>query len=190
MRIAQALGILSSMLLAIPGCKVDEGSGNCVTFQDDISGQWVVEHHETGLLWMRCPIGQEFDEDSCSCTGEMTMMNLNDAMEACPAGFFFPSDEDMVSVICNLHSWGTEGCPEDVYDSCGECSICNGMFGDDQGQYPSSDLEPTNDPEWEGWMVSFWDFGIACHYWDWDDGSEYVWFNVRCVKDDPAGSDR
>jgi hypothetical protein len=146
-------------------------------------------HPETGLAWLRCPIGQTFDPDSCSCEGEPSLMNLNDAMEACPAGFVFPSDEDMVSVICNLHGWGTDGCPEDVYDSCGECSICDGMLGDDQGIYPSSDLEPYEDWGVEGWLVPFWNFGTGCHYSDWDDGVEHARFNVRCVKDCIVGGD-
>lgn len=175
--------VVSILLCVVFSCSEEEENGVCQVNEDADTQQYVIAHSQTGVLWLRCAIGQEWNDKSCKCEGEPTKLNLTDAMQACPEGFVFPSNQDMVSVICNYQgSAQTQTCPEDLYENCGQCSICNAMFGNDDGIYPSSDLVPQEDWGKEGWIVDIWDFGVACHYADWDDGVSSTMYNVRCIK--------
>jgi hypothetical protein len=116
------------------------------TYFDEELGQWVVRHEVTGRRWLRCPVGQEWNPGACECEGLPNEGDFGWARTACPEGFFWPSDYDFTSVLCNLvHNDGEAAC-DDHYSPCEECSVCREMFGADRGWYASSnsDLDRIN----------------------------------------------
>ena len=148
------------------------------TYFDAESGQWVACHPVTGLVWLRCPIGQVWSVSATACEGELSLLTFLEAEDACPVGFVWPSDDDMSTVLCNFSEEMIPECPEDHFDSCAECSICDLMFPGDTGYYPSSDAHQEGD----AYIVRVFNFETGCSTEDVDIGGTTIPYNVRCVR--------
>jgi hypothetical protein len=170
--------IESLLVIGILGQCCGDGSGGgeyCDAYLDENIGRYVVEHPSKGMRWMKCPLGQVWSSQKCACTGTATGMSFEEALEACPVGYGFPSSEDMSSVLAYIGL--TNACPEpEQYESCIESTICNHMFGDDTGVYPTSEYEEKE----EFFLTCAFDFANGCIYYDADQGNVY---NVRCIEE-------
>jgi len=188
MRIIIIAGVLLTMAaLPVIGCDDGEDEQSTCTEQgiattyDEASGQYLVEHPETGMRWVRCAIGQTWNTETCSCDGEPSLLTFADALSACPGGFVFPSDDDFATVLCNFSSDMIDECPAEHYDSCASCSLCDALFPGDTGYYPSSDYEWDADAGAGG--VRGFDFALGCASADYYSDEQYgAGWNVRCVE--------
>lgn len=172
---------------ALPSCDDGGDSATCsvgdgAVYHDETTGLYLVNHPETGRRWLRCPIGQEWSEDSCACEGETSLLYFAEAIGECPPGFVFPSDDDFATVLCNYSEAMIEECPAEHFDACAECSLCDLIFPEDVGYYPSSDYQ--FDVETGTGAVRGYDFGTGCSSEDYYDDNLYgpCW-NVRCVEE-------
>jgi hypothetical protein len=167
----ERLSILALLLaITIPGC--DEPRKDYEVYLDDETGQWVVDHPRTDAVWLRCPVGQEWNDESSRCDGAVTLLGFEEAKDACPQGFSWPGDDDFATVLCD---------PVDIsncdtqYGSCSDCARCRLMFEIDTGRYVSSSSEGQTGG------VTVYDFATGCA--DWGGNPESTNINVRCVKD-------
>ena len=156
---------------AIPGCDV---------YSDPETGQTVIKDSETGKTWLRCPMGQTWDEKTCSCIGTLKKYSLQESLEACPDGYQLPQNEDFRDVVCDEIE--PVVCDVKRYDACQECSKCVSLFGMDEGNYVTSDIETTD----EGWYINIWNLRNFCHIVDLVPNEstvqEGVGPYVRCIK--------
>jgi hypothetical protein len=183
MRITFVFALMGALCAVLAGCDDGEPQGGIAVRLDGETGQWVVDHPTSGLAWLRCMIGQSWNADAGRCDGEQTLFYLFDAVKACPAGFSLPTDADLASVICNYKGTGTVNCPLDEYDPCSECSVCVDLFGKDtDGWILSADMEKTESQGKDWWLTRVWDFKTGCATMDGDGGTDYLCYNVRCVK--------
>jgi hypothetical protein len=159
--------LVSSLVL---GC--DEPRRDYEVYFDDGTGQWVVDNPRTGAAWLRCPVGQEWNDDSERCDGVPGLFDFEGAQAACPPGFSWPGDGDFSTVLCD---------PVDIsncdaqYGSCSECARCRMMFEIDKGRYVSA-----SSGEGSG-GVTVYDFATGCA--EWGGSLDSTNSNVRCLKD-------
>jgi len=144
-------------------------------FQDEQTGEWVVKHPRNGRYWLRCDVGQKWDQKNKKCTGERVELVYTKAMNACPEGFMLPNNKDFATILCN---YGHDVDDRIKYDSCSECSICDRMFPDGKNIYYSSNTY------WSDEVNDY--IGFVFELW-----SGYVWYggptqdetaNVMCIK--------
>ncbi len=155
------LSILVLALLFTPlGCE-----------EDDAGDDWILDDTEipqagTDLVWLRCPLGQTWDE--VECRGTRQGMDLETAEVSCPTGYRLPTCQEFVGLLggcgsdvdggveefCNECSesdlgrceWVVEevvdGVVKEVVENycnqCSESSNCSSMFPLDNGWYWSS----------------------------------------------------
>lgn len=122
------------------------------------------------LVWLRCPIGQEYDGSACQ--GEAAKMNWKNARQACPHGFRLPVRRELIGLLGK--------CDSDVrhmkYGYCNKCEeskTCSAMFGHDQGRYWSTDTYAYFKKF--AWYANF-ETGIAIYDF------KTNLYNVRCLR--------
>ena len=85
----------------------------------------VIAQAEGGLSWLRCPLGQNWDGETCA--GEAKSMTFFEARGACPAGFKLPSAEVVLSLFSNCDqataSGGSGHCA-----ACQDSKACHAVF--------------------------------------------------------------
>jgi hypothetical protein len=126
-------------LSMLSSCDKEELCTKGVQYDED-TGQYVILDESTGETWMRCRLGEEWDEEGCTCEGEPTQVLIADAPDACPDGFILPSNEDFASILCNSLGGHTRMCPNEQYEKCKNCEDCRNLFGsEDEGIFLTSD---------------------------------------------------
>jgi len=99
------------------------------------------------LLWLRCPLHQEWN--GTACTGEMTKYNQDHALMACPVGFRVPTRDELINLLDDCNDRVVRG----SYGTCNSCkdsAACSQMFDAQEGYYWSSDIIN----ELEAWAAS------------------------------------
>ncbi len=76
---------------SVPGGCRDDVPATTPTATFTVHNDGTVTHHATGLMWMRCSLGQVWD--GSSCTGEATRYNWQDALQAAE-GYTFAGKSD------------------------------------------------------------------------------------------------
>ena len=184
--------IVQVVLCVLSGCETttgnddntDTGGGSCdgTAYLDENLERYVVCHPTTTDIWLRCPIGQNWNPKTSACEGEITQLTYLDAQDACPEGYGLPTNDDFSTILCNFSQTMISDCPADHYASCSECSICDLMFPTDTGQYLSADSIPIYDGE--AYRIFVFDFNTGCVIEDADLGRISYQINVHCIKKD------
>jgi hypothetical protein len=166
-RISLSLTYLSIFVLALVftplGCE-----------EDDAGDDWIVDDTEiiqagTNLVWLRCPLGQTWDE--VECLGTRQGMDWETAEASCPAGYRLPAREEFIDVLGGCDDEVAAGRPGNC-DNCKNSDTCNPMFGVDIGWYWS--LSPG--PDDTAYLAGFGTGYIANHRTD-------AGYGVRCLRE-------
>lgn len=92
---------------AIPSyvCR-DDIPATTPTAEFTLHNDGTVTHHATGLMWMRCSLGQVWDEESSICTGEVADYNWQSALQAAEGHTFaghsdwrIPNKNELKSIV-------------------------------------------------------------------------------------------
>jgi hypothetical protein len=168
--------LLSGLAFLLPvlalSASCDDSARGPDVYLDGETGQWVVDNPRTGRTWLRCPLGQEWDDAVEHCSGQAGLFCYAEAQGACPEGFSWPEDGDFGTVLCDPID--ISGC-DAQYGACSDCDLCRLMFQTDTGRYVSASSGGTSGG------VTVYDFGTGCANWGAD--PEATNTNVRCVKD-------
>jgi hypothetical protein len=157
----------------------------------ELDGTWtldIVQQLGTLFYWKRCPLGQDWDLVTCSCTGVASTMKWCEAMgepadtDRCPAvpattnmcestfgtGYRLPAWDDFTAVLgdCILVGGAPYTC-----DTCADSDDCTEMFGADTGWYWSSTSSDVASARYA-------DFGDG----DVDDTDKSTLGSVRCMR--------
>lgn len=158
----------------------------------EADGTWTpdeVPQPGTSRVWLRCPLGQTWQPETCTCTGLPLLMNWCEAMGE-PEGTTACSDSPTGPDICDSLGYGLptrqefldllDNCPDEVTsgaigscDSCADSTTCSAMFGSAGEWYWSSSTGLNG-----AWWVRF-STGLISQY------SKDSELNVRCVQTIP-----
>jgi hypothetical protein len=91
----------------------------------------------TGLFWMRCPVGQQWDGQKC--IGEVAEIRFADRKSACPDGYRLPTIFELVELLGKCDEYLNPRMGAMGYcQKCIESQQCARLFGDDRHWYWSS----------------------------------------------------
>ena len=120
--------LFASVVLLLSACGGSGGSSSAPELIDqrfEALGivKSVVQDSDTGLIWQRCALGQQWDPDEETCGDSPTLRTWQDSLtQTTPQGFRLPRREELATLIhCS------SGSPE-VMELEGDIHSCQGSF--------------------------------------------------------------